>query len=118
MEAGLDVHRRLHAQAGRHPGYLFQWRAFCERQQRSWQDTRSSEDEAIMAGAQHPHCRAADRALSAARLAQCSTTKWRRVSSSSRRTRLAGDCTSGRNAGVHNTSARRPHALPRRRALD
>jgi hypothetical protein len=118
MEAGLDVHRRLHAQAGRHPGYLFQWRAFCERQQRSWQDTRSSEDEAIMAGAQQPHCRAAGRALSAARLAQCSTTKWRRVSSSSRRTRLAGDCTSGRNAGVHDTSARRPHALPCRRALD
>jgi hypothetical protein len=51
VEAGTDVHRRVHALAGKHPAYLFQWRAFCERQKRSWLDARSAEDEAILAGA-------------------------------------------------------------------
>ena len=51
MEAGLDVHRRVHALAGKHAAYMFQWRAFCERQQRSWQAARTVEDEGIIAGA-------------------------------------------------------------------
>ncbi len=51
IEAGLDVHRRVHALAGKHPGYLFQWRAFCERQRRDWQDAHGAFDEDILAGA-------------------------------------------------------------------
>ena len=49
LQDGLDVHRRVHALACRHAAYLFQWRAFCERQGRSWQDTLSDDDEAILA---------------------------------------------------------------------
>lgn len=52
VEDGLDVHRRVHALAGKHPGYMHQWRAFCDRQQRSWLDARTEEDEAVLAGAQ------------------------------------------------------------------
>jgi len=49
MEAGLDVHRRVHVLACKHAAYLFQWRAFCERQGRSFQDTLTDEDEAVLA---------------------------------------------------------------------
>ena len=51
LEAGLDVHRRVHALAARNASYLFQWRAFCQRQARDWQASRSTEDEAVLAGA-------------------------------------------------------------------
>lgn len=47
---GLDVHRRLHAMAARNPGYLFQWRAFCERNGLDWKAVVSDEDEALLAG--------------------------------------------------------------------
>jgi hypothetical protein len=58
MEAGLDVHRRVHVLACKHAAYLFQWRAFCERQGRSFQDTLSDEDEAVLACACAPALRA------------------------------------------------------------
>ena len=51
LEAGLDVHRRVHALAARNASYLFQWRAFCQRQARDWQASCSTEDEAVLAGA-------------------------------------------------------------------
>ena len=54
MEAGLDVHRRVHVLASKHAAYLFQWRAFCERQGRSFLDTLSDEDEAVLACACSP----------------------------------------------------------------
>jgi hypothetical protein len=40
--------------ACKHAAYLFQWRAFCERQGRSFQDTLSEEDEAVLACACAP----------------------------------------------------------------
>lgn len=43
IEDGLDVHRRVHAAAARHGAYLFQWRAFCDRARRNWQDAYSDE---------------------------------------------------------------------------
>lgn len=46
------VHRRVHVSAGRSLGYLAQWRAFCERQQRDWRDAHSDYDEDDLAGAQ------------------------------------------------------------------
>ena len=54
MEAGLDVHRRVHVLACKHAAYLFQWRAFCERQGRSFQDTLTDDDEAVLASACAP----------------------------------------------------------------
>lgn len=49
IEDGLDVHRRIHVRAARHAVYLFQWRAFCDRQRRSWQEASTGEDEDVLA---------------------------------------------------------------------
>ena len=51
MEAGLDIHRRAHVSAIRHPAYLYQWRAFCERQSMEWRNYSTDEDEGFLAGA-------------------------------------------------------------------
>lgn len=56
MAEGLNVHRRLHATAARNPGYLFQWRAFCERNKLDWQTVHTDEDEGLLAGAVHCTC--------------------------------------------------------------
>ena len=50
LEAGLDIHRRAHVLAAPHPAYLFQWRAFCERQKADWTKYASDEDEGFLAG--------------------------------------------------------------------
>ena len=49
LKFGLDVHRRVHAQAAQSLGYLFQWRAFCERQKRDWRDAHGEFDEDVLA---------------------------------------------------------------------
>jgi hypothetical protein len=49
IEFGTDVHRRVHLIAARSPAYLFQWRAFCERQSRDWRDAHGTFDEDLLA---------------------------------------------------------------------
>ena len=55
LQDGLEVHRLVHTTAGQHPGYLFQWRAFCDRQGMDWRSFASDEEEGMLAGA--PDCR-------------------------------------------------------------
>jgi len=107
LEAGLDVHRRLHAAAGRHAAYLYQWRAFCERQQRDWQSAHSDSDEGDLAGAlSWPLCRRW-RCLRGS-VAQSSTSSARRACESSRRTRGKGVSPAGPSA-----ACTRPRAFRR-----
>jgi len=39
----------VHACAAQSLGYLFQWRAFCERQKRDWRDSHGAYDEDVLA---------------------------------------------------------------------
>jgi len=97
IEAGLDVHRRVHLLAGKHPGYLFQWRAFCERQRREWQDAHGAYDEDVLAGTAASR-RGAVGTHSSQR-PQSSITSWSARSCASRRTRLLAGSRTGRSAG-------------------
>lgn len=51
MAYGLSIHRMLHTLAARNPGYLFQWRAFAERNKLDWRAVTTDEDEGLLAGA-------------------------------------------------------------------
>jgi hypothetical protein len=97
MKFGLDVHRRVHVVAGRSLGYLFQWRAFCKRQDRDWRDAHGDYDEDILAGTAHSSV------LLSANLTflQCFILSWRaRLPSSNTILPLAASMT-GQSAGKH-----------------
>lgn len=113
MSAGLNIHRKVHSSAARNPPYLFQWRAFCERNKLDWQNASTDEDEGLLAGAEHGAlnryalCVRMQRGFRLTALPigqQGSISSWRKASSASKRTPLLGVSTSGRKEGLHTIS--------------